>query len=209
MASGFAMNYPLGEQRVRANMNLRDVYRANDVFRWQIVKTARRQSVAEHSFAVAMIGARICALMGRADLRDVVVWRALCHDLPEVLTGDMATPLKELIGKEARGRLAEFEHNISILDGGYSRTSLVVAIVKAADLVEAAKFLHENNTNSHGRGVLSRIQERIEHLPDELIRAAAAQAYEEILYDEETTLDDLILPLNYEPLSLQLQLDLS
>ena len=190
-------------------MNLRDVYRANDVFRWQIVKTARRQSVAEHSFAVAMIGARICALMGRPDLRDVVVWRALCHDLPEVLTGDMATPLKELIGEEARGRLAEFEHNISILEGGYSRTSLVVSIVKAADLVEAAKFLHENNTNSHGRGVLSRIQERIEHLPDELIRAAAVQAYEEILYDEETTLDDLILPLSDEPMSLQLELDLS
>ena len=190
-------------------MNLRDVYRANDVFRWQIVKTARRQSVAEHSFAVAMIGARICALMGRTDLRDVVVWRSLCHDLPEVLTGDMATPLKELIGEEARGRLAEFEHNISILEGGYSRTSLVVSIVKAADLVEAAKFLYENNTNSHGRGVLSRIQERIEHLPDELIRAAAAQAYEEILYDEETTLDDLILPLSDEPLSFQSELDLS
>ena len=194
---------------MRANMNLRDVYRANDVFRWQIVKTARRQSVAEHSFAVAMIGARICALMGRTDLRDVVVWRSLCHDLPEVLTGDMATPLKELIGEEARGRLAEFEHNISILEGGYSRTSLVVSIVKAADLVEAAKFLYENNTNSHGRGVLSRIQERIENLPDELIRAAAAQAYEEILYDEETTLDDLILPLSDEPLSFQSELDLS
>ena len=203
------MNNPLGEQRVRANMNLRDVYRANDVFRWQIVKTARRQSVAEHSFAVAMIGARICTLMGRSDLRDVVVWRALCHDLPEVLTGDMATPLKELIGEEARGRLAEFEHNISILEGGYSRTSLVVSIVKAADLVEAAKFLYENNTNSHGRGVLSRIQERIENLPDELIRAAAAQAYEEILYDEETTLDDLILPLSNEPMLLQPELDLS
>lgn len=192
---------------MKANMNLRDVYRANDVFRWQIVKTARRQSVAEHSFAVAMIGARICALMNRSDLRDAVVWRALCHDLPEVLTGDMATPLKELIGEEARGRLAEFEHNISILDGGYSRTSLVVAIVKAADLVEAAKFLYENNTNSHGRGVLARIQERIEHLPDELIRAAAAQAYEEILYDEETTLDDLILPLGGDPVHMELDFD--
>lgn len=178
------------------NMNLRDVYRSSDVTRWGIVKVARNQSVAEHSFQVAMIASRICDLMGEHhSFKDNVVALALVHDLPEVITGDLASPLKGLLGDEARHRLEEFEASITVLGHKVpQRPSKASYVVKAADLIEAIAFLDQNAMTDHGSWVQQKLREDLDRrakLYPSTLRDVIKQVLYEILHGEETTLDML------------------
>lgn len=143
-------------------MGLRDVYRAGDVYRWQIVKTSRQQSIAEHSFFVAMIAMEIfeAVFSGSSEFnqenRELVREWALLHDMPEVLTGDISTPLKDLISKETNGnnpfalveKMTYRRYKLS-LDRINEKPHLK-AIVKLADYLEAMQFLEENACHAHG-----------------------------------------------------------
>lgn len=174
------------------NLNLRDIYRSADVKRWQIVKIARPQSVAEHSFMVAMIAARICEIKGLPRIvRDAAVAHALTHDLPEVITGDVASPLKAVIG-EGRTHLMHFEERMrfpGFTDDEPPHDTMVHRIIKAADLIEAVKFLRENAMTDHGRDVEDKIYKRIREMQD----PAYKQALREILSAKQTYLDELDL----------------
>lgn len=183
------------------NLNLKDVYRATDVNRWGIVKVARNQSIAEHSFQVAMIASRICDLLGEHQcFKDNVVWRALTHDLTEVLTGDLASPLKPLLGDEAQARLKSFEQSITILGLPQAQgESKAQQVVKAADLIEAIAFLDQNAMTSHGEWVKCKLLDDLhERFAAPIGRPAAhnlwravTQATEEVREGQETTLDHL------------------
>lgn len=172
------------------NLNLRDIYRSADVKRWQIVKIARPQSVAEHSFMVAMIAARICEIEGLV-FRDAVIAHALTHDLAEVVTGDVASPLKKVLG-EGLSNLNKFEDRVVV--GGFKDVppfshEIVHEIVKVADLIEAVKFLRENAMSDHGRDVEAKIYKRIR----EYGVPAYEQALNEILSAKQTYLDEIDL----------------
>lgn len=133
------------------DLSLSDIYRASDVSRWQIVKTMKTQSVAEHSFQVAMITGRICQILGKDELFTARATRyALHHDLGEVLTGDIASPVKKMINTEA---LAEFEGSIRVFGEPIATDPECVDIVKLADTLEAVKFLFENATTDQGRRI--------------------------------------------------------
>lgn len=169
------------------DLSLKDTYRATDVFRWQIVKTHRQQSVAEHSFQVALIASRICDLdEADEETRNKVLWYALVHDLPEVVTGDMATPLKKMLGAAARLRLSQFEESLTIGGKVIDAPPHVKHIVKMADLIEAAAFLHQNAASSHGKDICSKIIAELS--ADE----TAAAILREILYSEIVTLDSIM-----------------
>ena len=69
--------------------------RLQDVRRWHIVRVAgREQSVAEHSFNVAVLGRRYLQVIGRPDLVGEYLGRALLHDWDEALFGDVPSPAK-------------------------------------------------------------------------------------------------------------------
>jgi 5'-deoxynucleotidase YfbR-like HD superfamily hydrolase len=74
-----------------------ELMRASHVNRWQIVLTNRPQSLAEHSFNVAMLAQSIafnCEVDFSTDqLYELMNW-ALLHDIIEIRTGDLATPFK-------------------------------------------------------------------------------------------------------------------
>jgi len=57
-------------------LSIQDLMLAQDVKRWVIVRTAKDQSLAEHTFNVVMIA----------------------RDLDEILTGDIPTPAKDRLG---------------------------------------------------------------------------------------------------------------
>ena len=175
---------------VITNLTVRDVYRASDTKRWQIVKTARSQSVAEHSYQVAMIAARICQVLGLDEATQAkVIWYALTHDLPEVLTGDLASPLKRLLGEETRGILRDLETSITYLGLPVLRVCEVVGeVVKAADLIEAIKFLDENKMTDHGAEVQADLTKQLAEMGGPVIM----QVLREILSGPYTTLDDLV-----------------
>lgn len=177
------------------NLNMRDVYRASDVKRWGIVKTLRAQSVAEHSYQVAMIARRLCLGYGLdSDQTARVVWAALVHDLSEVLTGDVPTPTKRLfIGK----RLDQFEQRIqfcgeptcTILNTGQGEAQGVPIerIVKMADVIEAIAFLTLNSCSDHGDEIREQLNRKLHDYGCDV----ALSVLDETLHAENTTLDKI------------------
>ena len=146
-------------------LNIRDILRAQDVTRWQIVR-AKKQSVAEHTFAVQAILMRLVPLLMtnfRGVQRDNFAEDFLCqcikgafwHDIPEVITGDIASPVKRLI--RDGGDISPLDDLETRIDPAFTKyyvnaSPLVAATIKLADLMEMVYHLNEygdQRQNSH------------------------------------------------------------
>lgn len=149
-------------------LNTADVLRASHVTRWQIVKVGRPQSVAEHTFGVIAIA---MALLDEMDFNDLyekeklkarVAHYAFLHDLPEVVTGDIATPIKRVLG--VSDKLKKIEEGMVYLDHPLHEFSISVKlIVKEADLIESILYLEHNanEKNGHVQDVLGRLRAKL------------------------------------------------
>lgn len=74
------------------------IFRMRYITRWSLMRNIRTENVEEHSFEVAVL-AHALAVIGRdvfgKDLNpDRTAVYALFHDAPEIITGDMPTPIK-------------------------------------------------------------------------------------------------------------------
>ena len=74
------------------------IFRMRYIARWALMRNTRVENVEEHSYEVAVL-AHALAVIGRDVLgRDIdpsaVAAAALFHDAPEIITGDMPTPIK-------------------------------------------------------------------------------------------------------------------
>ena len=147
-------------------LNIRDILRAQDVTRWQIVR-AKKQSVAEHTFAVQAILMRLVPLListyksnldGNAFAEEFLcqcIKGAFWHDIPEVITGDIASPVKRLI--RDGGDISPLDDLETRIDPAFTKyyvnaTPLVAATIKLADLMEMVYHLNEygdQRQNSH------------------------------------------------------------
>lgn len=195
-------------------MKLCDIYRASDVTRWQIVKTAKHQSVAEHSFMVAMITRRLANAIfdqNQNEEKRIAVEYALWHDLPEVFTGDMATPIKNYIRSNTTPvegvtdvftavemDLAgpEFQEISGTAHMAYPDA---VAVVKLADIMEGIKFLDQNALTRQGQIIKNRMVDAVGRLIDIFAKnwpgyqwSKAWDIMEELRNHDETYLDDLL-----------------
>jgi 5'-deoxynucleotidase YfbR-like HD superfamily hydrolase len=121
-----------------------DLLALADVHRWSVIKMHRTQSVAEHSFATAVITMELAQRMGYSAtaVSGMVLW-ALVHDAPETLTGDIDGKFKRdnPIAKAAINTAED------IAFPWYARFATEVpehvkTIVKVADQIEALTFLH-------------------------------------------------------------------
>jgi 5'-deoxynucleotidase YfbR-like HD superfamily hydrolase len=137
-------------------LNIRDILRAQDVTRWQIVR-AKKQSVAEHTFAVQAVLMRLVPLLVStysAPMRAGFEERLLCecimgafwHDIPEVITGDIASPVKRLI--RDGGDITPLDDLEKKVDPAFIKCyaeakPLTLAIIKCADLMEMVYHLNE------------------------------------------------------------------
>ena len=70
------------------------------ITRWSLMRSGRAESLSEHTADTALLAHALC-LIGQkclgtgADLRpEMVATAALYHDAPEIITGDMPTPVK-------------------------------------------------------------------------------------------------------------------
>jgi hypothetical protein len=120
--------------------------RATIVPRWAIIKMARTQSVAEHSFNVAMITRAILSNFIKDQLDDnAIIVKALDHDWKdEIYTGDIPSPAKPV--------------NIPLAQED--------RIIKLADVIEAYIFARQNcsDSNSVRNWVLAGLQANINGL---------------------------------------------
>jgi 5'-deoxynucleotidase len=79
--------------------------------RWQLMRCSRDETLAEHSLEVAMIAHVLCTLAnvrhGHALDADRAAVIGLYHDVSEIITGDMPTPVKY-----RNGRIRDAYHDV-------------------------------------------------------------------------------------------------
>lgn len=155
----------LKRQGKRAELTLAEKLRTAHTKRWQIVNVGRNQNVAEHSFLVQLIAIEVSRACEFSNARQgpfntekehqIMRW-AMWHDMMEVKTGDINTPVKAVI-KKAVG-----ESGIETLEKSYSAEYTKISadtwpitkdIVKLADYMEALNFLNEEGKGVHAKDV--------------------------------------------------------
>jgi 5'-deoxynucleotidase len=136
--------------------------------RWPLMHNVRSENVQEHSLQVAMVAHALALIKNRffdGKLNaDKIATLAMFHDVSEVLTGDLPTPVKyfnpsikdeyKKIEKIAEHKLIEMapeafrEDYAQLIDGQY-HTDDEAFIVKAADVLCAyLKTLEELNAGN-------------------------------------------------------------
>ena len=72
--------------------------RMKNIYRWGLMRNTKTENLSEHSFETAYI-AHALAVIGKVRLRknvepEKVAVAAMFHDISEIITGDMPTPVK-------------------------------------------------------------------------------------------------------------------
>lgn len=150
-------------------MIIGETFRALQVTRWHIVQTTRDQSMAEHSFMVAQISRFLVEALDLEEVVDpgLVAIAALDHDMGEIHTGDLTTPIKEAISEgisntyDVSVNSARETVNRAIGDEESQYPQLVRDIVKAADLVDAVHFLKSYGYGKHAERVANGLEHRL------------------------------------------------
>lgn len=73
------------------------IHRMANIERWSLMKNASKENLKEHSFDVAIIVWLLCELKEQNGVKvnkEHLVLKALFHDVPEIITGDLPTPVK-------------------------------------------------------------------------------------------------------------------
>lgn len=115
---------------------------------WRVRGVREGESVAEHSYAVALMSMMLADRMGIAVDRERVLRIALLHDLPEHVTGDIHAPATKVLGEDVKERAEAriMERLFGQLPGGAEyvglwreftdRSSVEGRLVRAVDKLE-------------------------------------------------------------------------
>ena len=148
---------------MKLDMTLRDLMRAQDVTRWQIVRCGKAQSIAEHSWAVGIIAQKLWLEVSGGEIGEAatdmelaaLAYAAMWHDVPEVFTGDINTPTKAYLKSGgALNRLKELEDTAGEHYLSATKTMITTPMqhcLKIADYLEAAYFLQEYGQGSYAK----------------------------------------------------------
>ena len=165
------------------------------VKRWGMVMVSREQSVAEHSYNVALIARDIINRLPdsvfngipRSQYMVEATEYALHHDMLEVLTGDTPTPykriLKDRLGETALDKVGmHLDLDLHNFFKKYEGT-LSARVVGVADLMEAAKYISMFGVGDHAFqvkcGLVVRMLEESAKF-DEPIRYVMDQTWKDI-----------------------------
>lgn len=127
---------------------------AGGVRRYHTQRTLRSQTVAEHSFGICMLIRQVWPDCSRA-----MLFAALHHDLPELMTGDIPAPAKRA-HPEMDAYLEHFEQSLHPL---YYDTEFMgaeeLAVLKWADTMELVLWcLEEYRMGNHMPSVCDMIR---------------------------------------------------
>lgn len=128
------------------------------ITRWSLMRNGRAESLSEHTADTALLAHTLCLIAhrclgtGEGIRPDTVATAALYHDAPEILTGDMPTPVKyknqalraayKALERESADVMAGFFPEEMQADGQLYLTGAVLTeaerkLLKAADRLSA------------------------------------------------------------------------
>ena len=74
------------------------LFRMRHIARWALMRNTRTENVEEHSYEAAVLAHALAVIgrdvFGKGLNPDAIAVAALFHDAPEIITGDMPTPVK-------------------------------------------------------------------------------------------------------------------
>ncbi len=159
------------------NMGFYEFMRAGHVKRWHVVNTVREQSIAEHSFLVAMIALELNKSFGDKATVDgilpshqvlAVVMGSLFHDMPEVRYGDIPTPGKQFLKSVCGDPDVFTDIDIGLLPEmpyvNVRMSEFTAQIIKMADAIEAAHWIRDNGAGAHAEIVADKTWGQVEKL---------------------------------------------
>ena len=137
-------------------LTLYDYLRAGHVKRWHIVNTTATQTIAEHSFLVAIIALhlfqKLVGTNASTESAFKLVIAALFHDCGEVRTGDIPTPgkayIRGLAGTDVFNRIDD-DLLPEIPYVGSTLPDTLHKFVKMADAIETAHWISEHKAGRH------------------------------------------------------------
>ena len=132
-------------------MRLTDLLSLSHVPRWSIVRHSPPQSVADHSFRVAVIYYELCERL-KCPVSVGALWWALTHDGAECHSGDISAKFKSLLNRKALS-VAEESASPWYIDCYRNLPGIEVSLVKLADELEAATFIAMHGVGPHATNV--------------------------------------------------------
>ena len=165
------------------------VARMKYITRWSLMRAARPESLSEHTADTALLAHMLCLIATRIlgeDEAEIcperVAVAALYHDAPEILTGDVPTPVKyqteamrtackalERTSAETMARLLppELQGELAGWLQGERLTGAEKKLLKAADRLSALiKCMEEGAAGSHEFDAARKAQEAALHEMD-------------------------------------------
>jgi putative hydrolase of HD superfamily len=130
---------------------------------WRVRGVREGESVAEHSWAVALLSMMLVDRLAAPVDREKVLRIALIHDLPESVTGDIHAPATKLLGEDVKeaaearimerlfGRIPEGAEYVRLWREFAERSSVEGRIVRAADKLEMFTQAYEYELEGNGR----------------------------------------------------------
>jgi 5'-deoxynucleotidase len=149
-------------------INLQDISRSGHVTRWHSVRTLRNQTLAEHHYMVSMLVNKMAKEIPSEPLSDserlLLLEYAMWHDTPELLMGDLASPLKRRI-EEISGEnnpIEAIENEIAPwltnLRGKINTKPELYIIFKLADMMDAIIFISQEGVGGHSKAVQKKLE---------------------------------------------------
>lgn len=150
-----------------------DVMRMMVIKRWGIISMTRTQSVAEHSYNVAMMALNIYNNSRNLGVNvERILMLALTHDLPEIHTGDIPMSLKTDDIKQA---VKEYENAAYPKLSAFKQQSkeIELLVVKAADIMEAITYCRRYSDDPRSNEVIQGLHDALTNLlnsiPDSMV----------------------------------------
>ena len=84
-----------------SNKELLEIYKLKNIVRYNTHPKLTKESVAEHSFYVALIALKICDKLNVSDdIKLLSIEKSLLHDLPEIKMNDITYDAKHILHLE-------------------------------------------------------------------------------------------------------------
>lgn len=141
-----------------------DQFRMSELKRWHVINTVREQTLADHSFQVAMLVGQMMIwdyerMWSDSNILNTIV-AAMYHDAHEVHMGDTPTCAKQHIAVDAVEYYVPpyWRAYLRITESHRDRAKY---LIKLADSVEALVWLSQNSTGSHAEDVVRELRARV------------------------------------------------